>query len=457
MRDRFGYDWSGIRGTRFWQRPHLSRRVFFRHCASAVGGYFLMPARPAETVARAAPTLRGTAKNCIFILMAGGPSQIDTFDLKEGSWTPEQFAPTSYGDLRFPQGLLPTLANQIGSFALVRSMKAWANVHGLAQTWVQIGRNPTSGSSKIAPHIGSVVALELNARTPEAQRKLPTFVSLNTGFGVGAGYLSPENAPFYLNPGGAGMTNATHRDGQPRFESRYNLLLKMDNGARTEAAPGASYAETAAYNSAARKLVYNSDVDRIFTFDQNERNRYGATGFGNACIAARNLLRARVGTRFIQINQGNWDQHENIYLPNAGHFLLARQFDLGLGTLLSDLTTDGLLDETLIVALGEFGRIPGALNPQKGRDHYLNQAALFAGAGIRGGRAVGATDRDGRNTSDPGWSRNRDIRAEDIEATIYSALGIDWTTVRKDDPLGRGFEYVPSANELYGPVEELWS
>jgi hypothetical protein len=81
----------------------------------------------------------------------------------------------------------------------------------------------------------------------------------------------------------------------------------------------------------------------------------------------------------------------------------------------------------------------------------------MAGAQITGNRAIGSTDRDGRNTADYGWSRRRDIRAEDIEATIYSALGIDWTTVRHDDPLGRGFEYVPGSDrDFYGPINELW-
>ena len=82
---------------------------------------------------------------------------------------------------------------------------------------------------------------------------------------------------------------------------------------------------------------------------------------------------------------------------------------------------------------------------------------MFAGARVKGGRAIGSTDDTGASIADPGWSRDREVRPEDIEATIYSALGIDWTTVRHDDPLGRGFEYVPfSSQDLYGPVNELW-
>ncbi|MBL8214568.1 MAG: DUF1501 domain-containing protein [Bryobacterales bacterium] len=455
MKDRFGFNWTGVAGSPFWKRPDLGRRMFFRHAASAVGGYFLLPSRPMERIARAAPTLQNKAKNCIFILMSGGPSQIDTFDFKDGAWVPSNFAPTNFGDIRWPQGALPNLAQRIGDIALVRSIRAWALVHNLAKTWVQIGRNPTLSSSRIAPHIGSVVSIELGGR--DVSPVLPAFVHLNTTVGPGNGYLPPDHSPFYVSPGGGGMANTTHRDGQPRFNRRLGLLEELNADLKSSRALGAEVHEQFAFADAARRLAYNPDVDRIFTFDQAERTRYGTTGFGNACIAARNILRAKAGVRFIQINQGDWDHHENIYANNAGHNLVMRQFDTGLGTLLADLKSDGLLDETLVVAMGEFGRVPGNINTGKGRDHHVQQTALFAGAGIQGGRAIGVTDAAGASTREPGWSRAREIRAEDVEATIYSALGIDYTTVRKDDPIGRGFEYVPfSDRDLYGPINELW-
>jgi hypothetical protein len=456
MKDRFGFDWSGVSGTMFWRQPHFSRRVFFRHLASAVGGYFLLPSRPMETVAKAGASPMGTAKNCIFVQLAGAPSHVDTFDLKEGSWTPSYFAPENYGDIRWPKGLMPVLAGQLERIALVRSVKPWAAVHELARTWQMIGRNPVSGLAKIAPHIGSVVALELGPQSPD--HTLPPFMALNTGIGPGSGYLPPENGPFYLSPGGGGLTNTTHRDGQPAFERRYNLLQSMDAELRDSGELGAKPAEMYSFNASARKLMYNADVNRIFTFDTNERQRYGNSAFGNACITARNLLRANMGTRFIQIALGSWDHHQNIYQPNAQLQSMARQFDNGLGVLLADLAQDGLLDQTLVLAMGEFGRTVGPLNVTAGRDHHVQQSALFAGARITGKRVIGSTNDTGSETKDPGWSRDRDIRPEDIEATIYSALGIDWTTVRRDDPLGRGFEYVPfSDRDLYGPVHELWA
>jgi hypothetical protein len=456
MKDRFGFDWSGVRGTQFWRNPHFSRRVFFRHVASAVGGYYLLPSRPMETVAKAAGSPIGTAKNCLFIHLAGAPSHVDTFDLKEGSWTPAYFNPASYGDIRWPQGLLPKLADQLEHIALVRSIKPWAAVHQLARDWLLIGRNPVSGLAKIAPHIGSVVALELGPKSPD--RTLPAFVALNTNNGPGAGYFSAEYGPFYVNPNGGGLANTTHRDGPAAFERRANLLLAMDSELRASSELGPKPDEMYTFNESARKLMYNPAVDRIFTFDQNERNRYGNTAFGNACITARNLFRSNMGTRFVQITFGGWDHHVNIYQANANLQALSRQFDNAMGVLLADLKSDGLLEETLVVAMGEFGRTVGPLNVSAGRDHHLQQTALIAGAKVRGKRVLGSTDELGRATKEPGWSRERDIRAEDIEATIYSALGIDWTTIRRDDPLGRGFEYVPFADrDLYGPVHELWA
>jgi uncharacterized protein (DUF1501 family) len=112
----------------------------------------------------------------------------------------------------------------------------------------------------------------------------------------------------------------------------------------------------------------------------------------------------------------------------------------------------------LVVVSGEFGRTVGALsNAANGRDHYLQMFYVLAGGGVKGGTVIGSTNSTGAFTVDPGWSRFRDVRPEDIEATVYSALGINWTTVRYDDPLGRGFYYVPgSEDDIYGPVNELW-
>ena len=186
-------------------------------------------------------------------------------------------------------------------------------------------------------------------------------------------------------------------------------------------------------------------------------------------LTARKIVEQDQGTRFIQIDSPGWDHHGDIYNlennPNANNIYgRMAQFDPAFAALIEDLDSSGKLDETLILACGEFGRTPGPLsNERNGRDHYLQMFFVLAGGGVQGGKVIGATsDEGGRGpeafTTEYGWSRQRDIRPEDIEATIYSAMGIDWTTVRYDDPLDRGFYYVPVADDdAYAPVDELWA
>ena len=201
--------------------------------------------------------------------------------------------------------------------------------------------------------------------------------------------------------------------------------------------------------------MYNPTVDKAFKYSTADSMRYGNSGFGNALLTAKQVLESNQGTRYIQVTVGGWDMHSNIYGlngartgPNAGLYNMAMgQLDPAVGELIKDLKANGSLNETLIVMMGEFGRTVGKVTLQGGRDHYLQQFCMFAGGGVKGGKVIGETDEAGRVTVDPGWSEGRDVRVEDIEATIYSALGINWTNIRYDDPFGRGFEYVPSANE----------
>lgn len=457
-------DTASVRGQGVDQGFDLGRRDFFKLAGLGLTGFFVSGAAGSLPVAaQSGPKLAGTAKYVVFVHMIGAPSHLDTFDLKEGGWTPKDFEPTSYGGVRWPKGLMPKLGDQLGKAALVRSMNAWALVHPLAQQWAEIGRNPTSGLSKIAPNIGSVVAYEFEGQRTEKQ-KLPGFVALNTGNGiVRQGYFSPEFAPFTVTTNPAGLANSTHPEGQERFNARYGALTTMDKENREKNPFGqASGAMATAYNQA-RDLMYNPDIQKIFQYSTDELQKFGNTGFGAGCLTARNLIQANAGTRFIQLNLGSWDHHANIYNANAGIYPLARAFDNGIGQLMTDLaatpSSSGktLLDETLIVAMGEFGRTPGNLNNQAGRDHYLQMSAFLAGAGIKGGRVIGKTDDTGAGTIETGWSRDMIIRPEDVFATIYSALGIDYTKVLHDDPFNRGFEYVPYAKDGgYAAIDELW-
>jgi hypothetical protein len=324
MKNRLGVDLNEMKAGRLESREGLGRRVFFRHAGAAFAGSFVLPALRAQ----AAPTVAGPARNAVFVMLAGGLSHTDTFDLKEGAWTPAAFDPISHGSLRWPRGLMPHLAGHLDDIALLRSVQAPSVVHDPART---------------APRFAAVLARELGA-TPGA------FVPLNADS--------------------------------------------------------------------------------------------GANGFANACGTARHLLKTDAAVRFVEITMGGWDNHVHIYgtaLDARNPHSAARQLDAGLGALIAGLKRDGLFDETLILVMSEFGRTPGPLNARGGRDHFPVLPVLMAGAGIRGGRALGATDATGRRVVDSGWSAGRGMHGGDVEATIRAALGI-----------GEG---APGA---YRPITGLW-
>jgi hypothetical protein len=332
-------------------------------------------------------------------------------------------------------------------------------VHSLLQTWNQIARNPVSATGGIAPNVGSIVALEFDS-TRRPGQMLPGFLSLNTGGNlVRNGYLPAKFSPFDVTANPNGLANLQHPDGAVSFGDRFVVLSAFNrvNPMRVD------FDQMRDFYAGAYSMMSDPAVNNVFRFNATDQQRYGNSGFGNSCIVARNLIAGDLGTRFFQINLGGWDNHSNIYQANAGIYNPSRQLDLGLGNLIADLASmsapDGrtLLDQTLIVVKGEFGRTVGALNGQAGRDHFGVHSTFFAGGGVIGGRAIGGTTPDGRFVDRPGWSQERAVGPEDVSATIYSALGINYTTVRRDDPLGRGFQYVPdTANWPVYAVAELF-
>ena len=399
----------------------------------------------------------------IFILLAGAPSHVDTFDFKmTPGVTPAAAAPDTINGILWPTGIFPNLAKNIPDFALVRSMSSHALVHSLGQTWTQIGRNPAAALGNIAPNIGSIVAIE---KTPERVpgKVFPTFMALNSSGGSGSGYLSSSYAPFRVNPTAAGLPDTANVDGQVRMDQRWSLLHSEDDVLRIQSPLGKPAEDMDSFYTAAKGMMYNPAVTQAFGYAAADSVRYGNNSFGNACLVAKQILAADQGTRYIEITLGGWDMHQNIYGANgnikAGTniFTLGNILDAGLSTLINDLKNAGLFDSTMIVMAGEFGRTVGPVTAAGGRDHFLHQFAFFAGGGVKGGQVIGSSDALGSTTVDPGWSRGRDVYVEDIEATIYSAMGINWTNIRYDDPFGRGFEYVPNAStDTYGPINELW-
>ena len=440
----------------YFNRPHFSRRDFLSLAGGGLAMSYLAGRQlQGATKRQAGIAPRNTAENVIFIQLTGAISHTDTFDLKfVNGTTPASFAPSKINGIDWPAGLLPKIGEQLSNVAIVRSVKSWALVHSLAQVWSQIGRNPAAALGDIAPNIGSVVAIEKDPlRRPN--QVFPTFLALNASGAVGSGYMSTKFEPFRYSTGsGTGIPNTTNTLGQTRFGTMSTRLDQIDGALRKSPQP--EFNDYDQFYQSAKGLMYNDAVTKAFSFTAAESLRYGTSSFGNSCLVAKKVLEADQGTRFIQIAFGGWDHHQDIY--TADNLLgMGPTLDKGFATLVADLKTAGLLDKTLIVVTGEFGRTVGALTDTDGRDHWPQQSILFAGGGVKGGKVIGSTNATGAETAQSGWSRDRDVRPEDVEATIYSALGIDWTTVRYDDPFGRGFEYVPFASEdLYGPIEELF-
>lgn len=414
----------------------------------------------------------GTANACIFIKLLGAPSHVDTFDVKEGAWTPPEFDVVNCGSFRLSRRLFPNLCQLANHVSLVRSIRSWGVEHNQAVYSLMAGRIFNPGFVQEIPHIGSVVSLEYALRGESGV--FPSFISFN-GTEIEAGFLASSfgsrHNPFITTPS---TPEITHPDGEERFDRRWQLLQAMDAPVRRGTAPqGDLFNIYSGLYSQAKEISHYKPFEQAFSIARTESQRYGSTFFGDACIIARNILAANQGTRFISINHGGengitWDSHSNIYgadvLPS-----LTREVDSGLAGLIADMRqmpaspnqearAPSLLDKTLIVVMGEFGRTPGNLNNDRGRDHYPIFSALFAGGGTRGNVVIGRTDDMGANIVESGWrERTRPTRIDDITATIYSALGINWTTVIRDTPSGRAFGYAAASAEGFPGSLPLFS
>lgn len=447
----------------YFRRPHWTRRNFFKVVGAGVTGAYLSREAKAAVCSSQNVAPMNKARNVIFILMAGAPSHVDTFDFKmTNNITPSAANPATVNNILWPTGILPKLGNLLGDIAIVRSLQAHALVHSLSQTWVQIGRNPAAALGNIAPNIGSIVALETAAQRQPSDI-LPTFLALNSDGAVGSGYLDASYAPFKVIPSAAGLPDTSNSFGQGRWQEMLGVLHTEDDPLRVNSPLGKAASDMDNFYSSAQSMMYSPQVQSVFSYSAADAARYGNSSFGNALVIAKQALAANMGTRFVQVTIGGWDMHVNIYGPNfqiaqgTNIFTLGRTFDSAIGELLADLKAGGLLDSTLVVAMGEFGRTP-KFTAAQGRDHYPVQFAMFAGGGVKGGTVIGQTSDDGSTIVDPGWSQNRPANAEDIEATIYSAMGINWTNVCYNDPFHRGFEYVPQSSgaNYWGPINELF-
>jgi uncharacterized protein (DUF1501 family) len=473
------------------RQPGLSRRRFIQLGTAGVMGYTVADGlQPFETMAQASVNPLNTADACIFIKLAGAPSHLDTFDIKVGDWTPEDFDVQTRGNITLPNGLFPRLLGQTDKFSILHSVQAWVPVHPLAQYWIDTAQDFNAALAAERPALGAVVALEYQSRR-RPEDVLPPFVALIGAPTVGNGFLTGLTAPFPISGGAperatrlvaaAGVNGLNHPRGEEAFQRFFARLQRMDAVNRLGNPPwGKPLQDYNDFYSAGKAMMYHPTVVRAFQYTDDERAPYGQTTFGDALLVARNLVAANKGTKFVHVTYTGWDMHSNIYDGHSGLRALCPALDDGLAQLLADLkntpspTRPGrtLLDTTLVVMMGEFGRTPSnlyntdtGLSSRHGRDHYpYAQFAVLAGGGVKGGRNIGVTDDYGAVITDPGWRygdrggpAGPNIRMEDIGVTIYSALNINWTKEIRETPSRRVYQYINGGpNTVYKEVRELF-
>ena len=432
----------------------ISRRELLTGAASWAA--FMALSRSGEAQTRVLDvTPRNTARACIFFQLEGAPSHLDTFDPKDGPWNPPDADLQEYsGSIVLSKTLFPGLSKFTNDLCVLHSVESWELAHDRGQFYMQTSHPSNPAFVNETPHVGAVIAAERGDTGP-----LPAFLAPN---GIttmqGATFLGGRVEPMIAPANAGGLTTLAHNyygaQSQARFNEKYKLLQDLDAPLRDAPFSEAMGVQATFYDSA-RKLMYDPPISAVFQFSTDDAGRYGGNAFGNAAIVARNAVRARNGTSFVNLRLGGWDTHQNMfdrtYSPNM--YTLCGQLDRALGALIEDLKASGDLDRTLVVIMGEFGRTPGLLNARGGRDHHKTMSAAMLGGGVRGGRAIGKTDANGDQIVEPGWSMDRKIYLEDITSTIYSALGVNWTTTITDTPSGRRFEYVPGA--LAGKFTEI--
>jgi len=361
-----------------------------------------------------ADALRKDDRRVLFIWLAGGSSQFETWDPKPGRETGGPFRAigtkvTGYHVCE----LMPKLAGMMDKIAVIRSLNTEISAHGPAADLVSTGR-PKEAALKY-PELGVVLANELRVRDSLLPDYVSFFLTTEGRRRPATGFLGGKHQPLLLESGlrpeniklPGGLTRQEHQ----RREDLRNLLSNRfaQQRAGSELVNG--------YNSAYQKVRGLMQSDHLFDLEKEPakvRDRYGNTPFAQQALIARRLLEAGVPT--VKIARGFWDSHHDNF---ESHRELVPDFDHVLSTLLGDLDERGLLDSTLVIVLSEFGRTP-KINPNVGRDHYAAAwSCALAGAGINGGTTYGKTDEDGKTVIDG------EASASDLAATIYKAVGID--------------------------------
>jgi uncharacterized protein (DUF1501 family) len=357
-----------------------------------------------------AADLKRAGRSCILVFLNGAPSQLETWDPKPGTANggPTKAISTRIAGVQFAE-YWPKLAAAMDQLSVIRTIAGKEAAHERGQFHLRTGYR--MGPTKY-PHFGSIVAQRLG----DPQAELPNFVSI--GNTISSGFLGVKTAPFVINKAGTLPENVQSSVNEQRRKRRLEALYQQDQTFALSGARDIAEEHAALYQKAAQLMT--SARLKAFTLDgENDKTRqdYGNHAFGQGCLVARRLVEA--GVPFVEVQRGGWDMHENLWqnIPKT-----AAEVDQGVSALIADLKSRGLLERTLVLVLGEFGRTPkiNQRTPNVGRDHWArNFNALIAGGGLRGGVCVGTTNADGQEITD------RAVDVADLFATLCHSLQLD--------------------------------
>lgn len=414
-----------------------SRRDFFR--AVGVTGAAAGAASWTDAIALAADDLRQRQKACILLWMAGGPSQFETFSPKpdHANGGATKAISTSVPGIQIAENL-PRVADMMDEIAIIRSMTSKEGSHPRASFYMHHGYLPMGGVK--FPTLGSNVAHQIG----DAACELPSFVRIGgRGQGAGnAGFLGVDYDPLILQNATKPPANSAPTTSRQRYERRLGLLQSLDTDFAM--AEGVDLVrDHRKLVDAASEMILSPKMEAFDVERENEsmRDAYGRTNFGVSCLMARRLIER--GVTFVEVNVGGWDTHDNNFERVAN---LTGQIDQPMAQLIADLRSRGMLDDTLVVWMGEFGRTP-KINARSGRDHYPRAFNVaLAGGGVRGGQVIGETDAAGGKVTE------RPVQVKELFASVYTLLGIDPATENMSH-IGRPIQLVDQGEA----VEELWS
>lgn len=390
----------------------MTRRHFMKHLAGAsamLGSSLAM----GHSLRVHADELKKSKKSAILLWMGGGPATIDLWDLKPGTSTGGPFRPISTsGDVQISEHL-PMMAKQMHNMAIVRSMSTREADHNRGRYYMHTGYVPNPNIEY--PSYGSVIAHELVHQRPELE--IPPFISVG-GASEGPGFLGMAWSPFTVSSNGR-IRNLEMQLDEKRLIQRMAALDLIETGFISQQRGGSSEDHRKILKKTL-DLMTSAQMDafRVEKEPEAVQERYGKNNFGQGCLMARRLVEA--GVPFIEVDLGGWDNHADIHNILKDDRLPV--LDRAMSALSEDLEQRGLLQDTVIMWMGEFGRTPN-INGDAGRDHWARSwSVVVGGGGIKGGQAIGATSEDGTSVVTEPYS------SEDLMASVCKALGISLET-----------------------------